>query len=92
MGREKVIKLWDYLSEYWAHAPSIIKVISKKFEEYTKSKEKREKIATPPMWGLALPYSYDKEDIKDLKKLAKQLKKLDKIIRKLLDPYKNLYY
>ena len=80
------IKLWNYLSNYWVHAPGIIKVILKKFKEYAEST--KEKIAIPPMWGLALPYTYDKEDIKELEELAKHLEKLYKIIRKLLDPYK----
>ena len=75
--------LWSYLSEYWAHAKGIVRKLDDKLKEAMQKGQ----TATPPMWALALPYTYDKSDIDDLKEFVNNLRKLNKVVETLLEPF-----
>lgn len=75
--------LWSYLSEYWAHAKGIVRKLDDKLREAMQKGQ----TATPPMWALALPYTYDKSDIDDLKEFVNNLRKLNKVVETLLEPF-----
>lgn len=77
---KSIKKLWHYLSEYWVHAKGIVKKIDENFVK---------KVAKPmpPMWSLALPYTYDERDIDDIKEFTNKLNNLKKIVENLLKPF-----
>ena len=75
--------LCSYLSEYWAHAKGIVRKLDDKLREAMQKGQ----TATPPMWALALPYTYDKSDIDDLKEFVNNLRKLNKVVETLLEPF-----
>jgi len=76
-------ELWSYLSEYWVHPKGIVK----KLDDKVKKAIKKGQPSAPPMWALALPYSYDESDIDDLKELVKKLCKLNNVVEALLEPF-----
>lgn len=78
-----VIELWNYLSEYWAHAKGILRKLDNKLTEAAQKGE----AAAPPMWSLALPYPYDETDIDDLKEFVNRLHRLNEVVETLLEPF-----
>ena len=76
-------ELWSYLSEHWTHAKGIVRKLDDKVREAIQKGQ----TATPPMWALALPYTYDKSDIDDLEEFVNNLRKLKKVVETLLEPF-----
>lgn len=82
--RENCKELWKKLSKYWLHSHGIIKTLQEMFESEFK---RTGRAAPPPMWAMAIPYTYQDQDIRDLKKLADNLQELLHIIKVLFRPF-----
>lgn len=80
---KNINELWSYLSEYWAHAKGIVRKLDAKVRAATQKGQ----TATPPMWALALPYTYDESDIDDLGEFVNNLRKLNEVVETLLEPF-----
>lgn len=80
---KNINELWSYLSEYWTHAKGIVK----KLDDKVKEAIQKGRTVAPPMWALALPYTYDKSDIDDLREFVNKLRKLNKVVETLLEQF-----
>lgn len=77
---EEIKELWHYLSKYWVHAKGIVRKISEQTIQKNTGK-------APPMWALALPYTYDEDDVDDINEYVTKLCKLKKVVEELLEPF-----
>ena len=80
---ENINELWSYLSEHWTHAKGIVRKLDDKVREATQKGQ----TVTPPMWALALPYTYDESDIDDLREFVNKMRKLNEVVETLLEPF-----
>ena len=80
---KNINELWSYLSEHWTHAKGIVKKLDNKLSEAIQKGQ----ITTPPMWALALPYTYDESDVDDLGEFVSKMHKLNEVVKALLEPF-----